>query len=462
MSLQLYNTLTKKKEEFIPREDGNVSMYVCGPTVYDAGHLGHGRSAVAFDVLRRYLKSQGFNVTMVSNYTDIDDKMIDRARDESVSVPELAERIIPMYVRDFGKLRILPADIHPRATDFIDAMIALIEELSYKGAAYKLSDGVYFDVKTYRAYGELSGQNLDELEAGKRVELHEEKRNPQDFVLWKFEKPGEPSWNSPWGKGRPGWHIECSAMARELLGQPVDIHGGGLDLTFPHHECERAQSEVAYGEPFVRYWAHNGFVNINKEKMSKSLGNFVTLDQIFQQYPGRVVRLMYLQTHYRSPLDFSESLLTQAQAALERVDQFMRMMDIYVPGETAIDHSKEISVFERDFVTSMDRDLDVPGGLGVVFSLINFGFDSIKGRELSLVDVHTIKELLRSFDTVLAVLQSDEKPLDDMDIVLLRQREEARKKRDFVQADKVRDSLFERGIVIEDTPFGALWKRVSS
>lgn len=461
MTLQLYNTLTKRKEDFVPRERERVSMYVCGPTVYDNGHLGHGRSAVAFDVLRRYLTSQGFTVTMVSNYTDIDDKMIDRAREEGVSVPELAARIIPLYVRDFGELRILPADTHPKATDYIDAMIALIEELFYKKAAYTLSDGVYFDVKAYAPYGELSGQDLSELEAGKRVELHEEKRSPQDFVLWKFEKPGEPSWGSPWGKGRPGWHIECSAMARELLGQPVDIHGGGLDLTFPHHECERAQSEMAYGAPFVRYWVHNGFVNIDKEKMSKSLGNFVTLEQIFRTYPGRVVRLMYLQTHYRSPLDFSESLLPQARAALERVDQFMRLMDIYVPGDGASDHARDIADFETEFFTCMDRDLDVPGALGAVFSLINFGFEGIKGRTLTVSDVRNIQHAFRSFDAVLAVLYSDEKPLDDMDIVLLRQREAARTKRDFAAADAVRDALSARGIVIEDTPFGALWKRVT-
>ncbi|OGJ52574.1 cysteine--tRNA ligase, partial [Candidatus Peregrinibacteria bacterium RIFOXYC2_FULL_41_22] len=319
MTLKVKNTLSGKKEEFKPIKDNHVGMYVCGPTVYDFGHLGHGRSAVVFDIIRKYLKYKGYDVTYVSNYTDIDDKMINRANKEGITVKQLAEKIIPEYQEDYGQLKIDKPDTQPKATQYIPQMIELIKKLIEKGYAYELEDGVYYEVEKFAHYGKLSGQNQDELKAGARIEKDDKKRHPHDFVLWKKAKPDEPSWPSPWGEGRPGWHIECSAMSMDLLGETFDIHGGGMDLIFPHHEDEIAQSEAATGKSYVKYWLHNGFITINNEKMSKSLGNFFTLKEIFAKYNPNTVRYMIIGTHYRSPINFSHELLDQSENALSRI-----------------------------------------------------------------------------------------------------------------------------------------------
>ncbi|MFA7277933.1 MAG: cysteine--tRNA ligase [Candidatus Gracilibacteria bacterium] len=459
-SIKIFNTLTRTKEEFVPHEPGKVAMYVCGPTVYDRGHLGHGRSSVAFDVIRRFFMYQGFDVKFVSNYTDIDDKMITRAAEKGITVAQLAADIIPLYKEDFGELRVLPADVHPMATEYTDAMISLISELEKKDCTYMANDGVYFDITKFPEYGKLSGQNLDELQAGSRVAVNDDKRNPQDFVLWKLEKPGEPAWESPWGRGRPGWHIECSAMVKSVLGQPIDIHGGGLDLIFPHHECEVAQSEAAYGVPFSKYWVHNGFVNINKEKMSKSLNNFVTLRESFKSYPGRVIRYLYLLTHYRSPLDFSEEVLEQAKNSLARIDQFWRLLANYKVGD--LDGLKNIDIEgpARKFDDFLSNDFDVPGALGVLFSAISDFNEDMSLSALSQDQVNSIKNLFLKFDQVLAILPDEEKDLDSEIQGLIDERETARKAKDFAKSDEIRDALKARGIVLEDTPNGVMWKRV--
>lgn len=458
--IQIFNTLTRRKESFTPLKDGYVSMYVCGPTVYDRGHLGHGRSAVVFDVIRRYFLYRGYKVTFVSNYTDIDDKLITRAAERGITVSQLAEEIIPLYKEDFRQLRVMPADVHPLATEYTQQMIELIQVLESKGITYVTSDGVYFDVSKYEPYGKLSGQNLDELQAGARIAVKEEKRNAQDFVLWKFEKPGEPAWESPWGRGRPGWHIECSAMVKSVLGQPIDIHGGGLDLIFPHHECEVAQSEAAYGDPFVRYWIHNGFVNINKEKMSKSLHNFITLSESFKHYPGRIIRYLYLLTHYRSPLDFSDNLLEQAKNSLARIDQFGNLLDHYKPAEQETGTASLLEDYERRFQEFMNNDFDVPGALGVVFSLISEINDLMQKKLLSATDIQLVREWMGRIDSVFALAADETDGVDPEIDALIAERETARKAKDFKKSDEIRDALKIRGIVLEDTPDGVMWKRV--
>jgi len=320
--MRIFNTLKKEKVEFIPLKEQKVGIYLCGPTVYDYGHLGHGRSAIVFDLLRRYLLYKGYEVTYVRNWTDIDDKTIERAKEEGITVKELTEKFIREYEDDFAKLNILEPDFAPKATEHIKEIITFIERLFDNGHAYVLEDGVYFDIQTFPAYGKLSGQSLDELRSGARIEVVETKRNPGDFALWKFKKPGEPSWPSPWGRGRPGWHIECSVMSVCYLGGEFDIHCGGQDLIFPHHEDEIAQAQGA-GYRFARYWMHNGFLNIDDEKMSKSLGNFFTLREIFEKYSPLTVRFFLLSAHYKAPLNFSRSVLEQAENALTRYNDFI-------------------------------------------------------------------------------------------------------------------------------------------
>ncbi len=459
--IRIFNSLSREKEEFVPQREGVVTMYVCGPTVYDRGHLGHGRSAVVFDVIRRYFSYRGFQVNYVSNYTDIDDKMITRAAERGISVAELADEIIPLYREDFAELRILPADAHPKATEYVKEMIELISVLEEKGATYVLDDGVYYDVSVFEGYGKLSGQKLDELQAGARVAVKDAKRGPSDFVLWKFEKPGEPAWDSPWGRGRPGWHIECSAMVKTVLGQPIDIHGGGLDLTFPHHECEIAQSELAYGAPFARYWMHNGFVNIDKEKMSKSLNNFITLRESFKSYPGRVIRFLYLLTHYRSPLDFSADLLEQAKGGLARIDQFLGLLGHYKPGDADAGVAERLEEEEKQFQTFLDNDFDVSGALGVVFRVVTDMNDAMQKKLLSGRDVQLVRDWMGRVDSILAVAPDvDDREVDPEIDALIQEREAARKARDFARSDEIRDMLKVRGIVLEDTPDGVMWKRV--
>ncbi|PIR54761.1 cysteine--tRNA ligase [Candidatus Peregrinibacteria bacterium CG10_big_fil_rev_8_21_14_0_10_36_19] len=461
--MKIFDTHLSKKIEFTPLVDGEISMYVCGPTVYDLAHLGHGRSAVSFDVMRRYFLFKGFEVKFVSNYTDIDDKMINRANDESITVPELANKIIPEYAEDYGKLGVMIPTVQPKATDYIEGMIDIISKLEERGHVYSLDDGVYFDVSSYEKYGEFSGQNLDELQMGSRVDVKDSKRNPQDFVLWKFKKDGEPFWPSPWGDGRPGWHIECSAMSFAELGEKFDIHGGGLDLKFPHHECEVAQSCAVFGEDsFAQHWMHNGFIQIDNEKMSKSLGNFFTLREIFQKYDPRVVRFMFLQTHYRNPVNFSDVLLDQAKAGLERIHNFYRYyadLDLSTLPDGNGDGLWGKECLES-FADSMDNDFDTSGGLGAVFHMISSINSMSTLGTLTSDQVQSALEAISAVDKVFAVLIPENETIDDEIEALIKEREEARANKDWAKSDSIRDDLKSRGIELDDTPNGTLWKRV--
>ena len=455
--MKIFNTQSGKKEDFIPLKDGFAGIYVCGPTVYDLPHLGHGRSAVSFDVIRRYFSYKGFEVKFVSNYTDIDDKMINRANQEGISVVELTNRIIPEYELDYGRLGILPSDVAPKATEHIEEMIFLIKKLEAAGHTYVLDDGVYFNVDSFASYGELSGQDLEELKMGARVEVKESKKNPHDFVLWKFKKEGEPFWASPWGDGRPGWHIECSAMSHKHLGEKFDIHGGGLDLVFPHHECEVAQSKAVFGpDSFAKYWIHNGFINIDNEKMSKSLGNFFTLRDILNRYPAQAVRLMFMQTHYRNPINFSLDLLDQSKAALARLQDFVRN---FKTGEFVDGVTLNVEEYKLRFDQFMDNDFDTSGALGVIFELLN-EYNSLKAAAgVRSGDRDAVENFLKEVDKVLGVIFFEEEALSKELQKLIEEREKARKNRDFKRSDEIRDMLIEKGIVLEDGPSGTIWKR---
>lgn len=469
--LRIKNTLSGEKEEFKPLVAGKVSMYVCGPTVYDRGHLGHGRSAVCFDVVRRYLLYKGFDVRFVSNYTDIDDKMINRAREDGVTVSELAARIIPLYAEDYAELGVMAPDYSPRATEYISEMIEFVGRLADAGVTYTIpGDGVYFDVSKAASYGKLSGQNLEDLKVGARVAENLGKKNPYDFVVWKFAKEGEPSWKAPFGEGRPGWHLECSVMSWKLLGEKFDIHGGGADLSFPHHECEIAQSEAVFGGgSFAKYWMHNGFININKEKMSKSLGNFFTLRDVLGKYSGQVVRFMFLQTHYANPIEFSFDLLEQAKAGLERIHGFVRSLrngyeklpkNVYEldldKAKIGIDSKLELGKFEESF----DDDFNSSGALSVIFDLINTVNGLRSAGKLTKEEVDETENILKKIDSVLGVIFFKEESLDKEVEDLIKEREEARKSKDFAKSDAIRKTLLEKGIELEDTPKGTVWKRV--
>jgi cysteinyl-tRNA synthetase len=460
MTIKIYNTRKKKKEEFVPVKDGQVSMYVCGPTVYDLGHLGHGRSAVAFDIIRKYFEYKNYKVKFVSNYTDIDDKMINRAKEEGISVQDLADRIIPEYEKDYGALGIKKPDVQPKATEHIKEIIEIIKKLETDGFTYVLEDGVYYDVSKFGDYGKLSGQNLEDLKMGARVEVNEAKRHPYDFVLWKFKKEGEPFWASPWGEGRPGWHIECSAMTWKHLGEKFDIHGGGLDLTFPHHECEVAQSKGAFGkDAFAKYWMHNGFIQVDNEKMSKSLGNFFTLRDIFKKYDPQVVRFMFLQTHYRNPINFSDKLLEQSKAGLERLHDFIKKLRTgyeKLPKDGSLDRN-----LKNSFDEFMDNDFDTAGALSVVFDLVKLVNTLRVENNLTQKDVDEAEKFLKETDQVLGIIYtSKEESINSNVEDLISKREEARKAKDFKKSDEIRDHLKTQGIELEDTPHGTIWKKV--
>jgi len=460
MTLFVKNTLSGKKEEFKPLNDNKVGLYICGPTVYDSGHLGHGRSAVAFDIIQKYLRYKGFDVTYISNYTDIDDKMIKRANEEGISVPNLADKIIPKYKEDYGKLRIAKPDKQPRATAFIPQMIDLIQKLMDKGVAYELEDGIYFQIEKFPDYGKLSHQKLDELRAGSRVEKDFQKKHPHDFVLWKKAKPREPKWDSPWGEGRPGWHIECSAMSMHLLGETFDIHGGGMDLTFPHHEDEIAQSEAATGKKYVKYWLHNGFINIDDEKMSKSLGNFFTLKEIFEKYDPLAVRYLFLGTHYRSPINFSDKILDQAENGLQRIRDFLINLKNYKSKtKNTPNLEKMLSEAIDNFEKKMDDDFDTAGALGALYSLIKEVNILMKGKLLAEKDQWEIMETMQKMDSVLSILPEVDENLDSEVETLIKERNQARANKDFARSDEIRDELATKGIVLEDTPEGTIWKK---
>ena len=472
MALRVFNTLTRGKEDLKPVHPGEIRIYVCGVTVYDLSHIGHGRSAIVFDVMRRYLKHRGHAVKLVKNFTDIDDKIIRKANQEGVSAQEISERYIEEYRTDMASLGVAPADVEPKATEHVPQMVALIERLIAKGMAYPVDGDVYFDVRRFPGYGRLSGKNLEELQAGARVEVDERKRDPMDFALWKGAKPGEPAWPSPWGQGRPGWHIECSAMAMQYLGEMLDIHGGGEDLVFPHHENEIAQSEAATGKPFSRYWVHNGFVNLAAEKMSKSLGNTLTIKDLVRRHDPEALRLYLLGTHYRHPLEFGDERIVEAGRALARLRALKDEADrIAARGTPAPgpDHGlfEEVAAHRARFEAAMDDDFNTPQALGVLFDLarvLHGARDQVAqgtaGAGAFLLGVGELVVLAR----VLGLLEGArrEVAVDPQlkarieSLVYLRQ--EARRQRDFGEADRLRDELSRLGVVLEDTRDGTSWK----
>lgn len=458
--MKLYNTLTKSKEEFIPLKPGEVTMYSCGPTVYNYFHIGNARPFIVFDVLRRFLEYRGFKVTFVQNFTDIDDKMIKRANEEGNTVSEIADRYIKEYYVDARGLGIKDPTVAPRATDNMDAIISMIKELIEKGYAYEVDGDVYFKTSKFDEYGKLSGHNLEDLEAGARIGVDERKENAMDFALWKAHKPGEPAWDSPWGKGRPGWHIECSAMANRFLGETIDIHSGGQDLIFPHHENEIAQSEACNGKPFARYWLHNGFININNEKMSKSKGNFFTVRDIVKHFDYEVIRFFLLSAHYRSPINFSDALLEQAQSALNRIYECRDNLNFLLSNtqNDAFDEEiyRDIEVYRSKFIEAMEDDLNTADALGAIFELVR----EINSRITAASDVgkKTISsalDLLNELTDVLGIMRKErDVVLDDSIKALIEERQKARAERNFKRADEIRDQLKEMGIELQDTPQG--------
>ena len=462
--MKLYNTLTRKKEDFVPIHENQVRMYCCGPTVYNYFHIGNARPFIIFDAFRRYLEYKGYHVTYVQNFTDIDDKMIQRANEEDTTVAELGKRFIEEYFKDADGLGIKRATIHPKATEHIGEIMEFIERLIEKGLAYEVDGDVYFDTSAYEDYGKLSKQNLDDLEAGARVDLDDKKRNPMDFALWKAQKPKEPAWDSPWGKGRPGWHIECSAMATKYLGETIDIHAGGQDLTFPHHENEIAQSEGLTGKPFANYWIHNGYINVNNRKMSKSLGNFFTIRDISREYDLEIVRLFMLSAHYRNPVNFSHELLDQAKSALERLYNAKNNLE-YLLGE-AQDREmapKEQEIYDgmdgyvKDFEEAMEDDINTADALSVIFDLVRDANTHLK-VESSKKLVQKFYDVFKTLTDILGIAQKEQqKSLDEEIEELIEQRQQARKAKDWATADKIRDDLKERGIILEDTPHGVRW-----
>ncbi len=482
MSLRIYNTLTRQKEPFTPLVPGEVGMYVCGVTPYDVSHIGHARSALVFDVVARYLRYRGYRVTFVKNYTDVDDKIIARANQLKAPIAELTQRYIQAYEDDMAKLGVMPPTKAPRATEHIPGMVELIVRLVSAGAAYAVAGDVYFEVARFPAYGRLSGKNLDELLAGARVDVNERKRDPRDFALWKAAKPGEPSWPSPWGPGRPGWHIECSAMAMKYLGETLDLHGGGEDLVFPHHSCEIAQSEAATGKPFARFWLHNGFVNLGSEKMSKSLGNTLTIEALLKRHDPEALRLYLLQTHYRNPVEFTEEGVAGMRRPLERVRElvddlegFRQLIDEagrLVPTEPSPDGSflATVAALRERFETAMDDDFNTPQAIGVLNLLatalgeerervrtgIHGGQDFVTGVNV-LIDLGQVLGLsMKGHRSERAQVFEPERRayIDD----LVEKRKLARERRDWTQADALRAELDALGVAVEDTPTGPKWK----
>jgi cysteinyl-tRNA synthetase len=485
MPLRIYNTLSNSKEEFHPLKEGKVGMYVCGVTAYDFSHIGHARAAMVFDVMVRYLRYKGYEVTYVRNYTDVDDKIINKARAEGVDSRTIAERYIREYDHDMGALKVEMPTFTPRATEHIPEMIRLIQRLIENGYGYVIEGDVFYEVSRFASYGRLSGKDIEQLQAGARVEVDDRKKNPLDFALWKSSKPGEPAWDSPWGKGRPGWHIECSAMSHHLLGETFDIHGGGADLIFPHHENEIAQSEGATGKPFVRYWMHNGFVNINQEKMSKSLGNIFTIREILEHYYPEALRVFLLSHHYRSPVDFSDQNLNEAQMALDRLYALLKDLKEMKgrgsssshPGEEAV--LSQVRTLPEMFEEAMDDDFNTASALGVLHRStreLNRGLaQAKKGDEIGFSSAlcDEAAKTITAMGTILGILTSDpeeyftkkqEKGMKQVGVseeeILARieERRIAREKKEWKKADLIRQELLAHGILLEDTSQGTIWK----
>jgi cysteinyl-tRNA synthetase len=488
MPLRVHNTLSGKKEELVPLQGNKVGMYVCGVTVYDLCHIGHARSAIIFDMIYRYLRYRGYEVTFVRNFTDIDDKIINRANQEKTDYKTIAERYIREFEVDMGGLGLEKATVEPRATDHIPEMIDLVSNLMAKGIAYQSGGDVFFSVEKFRDYGKLSKRNLEEMQAGARVEIDEKKQNPLDFVLWKGSKPDEPFWESPWGKGRPGWHIECSVMSAKYLGETFDIHGGGKDLVFPHHENEIAQSEGATGKPFARYWIHNGFINLNREKMSKSLGNILTIKEVLKEWHPEVLRLFFLSSHYRSPLDYTEESLKEAKSGLDRFYSTLKAVQDELKRPVEPPKGKPIPIpeparqaiesFQARFEEAMDDDFNTAQSMGYFFDLqthLNSLLTLSKGRPTEEM-LSLLKKAAEAFSKtgwVFGLFREDPENylneqkkagLTKLNITeeeilnLIGDRNAARKEKNWKRADEVRNELLKKGIVLEDTPSGTIWK----
>jgi cysteinyl-tRNA synthetase len=464
MSIHVYNSLSKKKEPFIPIEEGKVKMYVCGPTVYNYIHIGNARPPIVYDMVRKYLEYRGYDVTFISNFTDVDDKIIRAANELGEDVFKVANRFIEAYHKDTCALGVKEADIHPRVTETIPEIIVFIEALVKKGYAYEAKGDVYFRTRKFEGYGKLSSQSIEDLRSGARIEVDERKEDALDFVLWKAAKEGEVSWESPWGEGRPGWHIECSAMVKKYLGDTIDIHAGGQDLSFPHHENEIAQSEALTGKPMANYWLHNGFININNEKMSKSLGNFVLANEIIRQHSAEVVRFFMLTAHYRSPINFSDELLEGARSGLERLKTAVSSLEHRL--EESANFGQEADWLERidkqkqRFIQEMDDDFNSANGIAVLFDLAKEANRYLREEQTSKKVLEAFLSLFNEFANVLGLTLHSQKELLDAEIEqLIEKRNEARKQKDFALADQIRDELKEQGIILEDTSQGVRWKR---
>ncbi|HEX9818145.1 MAG TPA: cysteine--tRNA ligase [Methylomirabilota bacterium] len=456
--MRVYNTLTRSKEELVPATPGEIRMYSCGVTVYDLSHVGHARMMIVFDVISRYLRFAGYRVTFVRNFTDIDDKIIRRANQEGVPAREVSERYVAAFREDIAALGALPPEVEPKATDHVPGMVALIERLVAGGHAYVVDGDVYFEVRRFPPYGKLSGKNLDDLLVGARVEVDERKRDPRDFALWKAAKPGEPAWESPWGHGRPGWHIECSAMAMRYLGESFDIHGGGEDLIFPHHEAEIAQSEAVTGKPFARYWLHNGMVNLGREKMSKSLGNTLTIRELVTRHDPAALRLFLLGTHYRSPLEWAEERVEDSARALERLWRPIDDADKHAASEPRAPGQSlppELMGFRQRFIAAMDDDFNTPEALAALFDFSR----ALRGSEVSVPVFVRGAEELKALAGALGLQGPRRGGLDETQIArLIEERAEARRQRNFEQADEIRARIEQLGAVLEDTTAGTVWR----
>ena len=475
--IQIYNTLTRRKEAFEPLNPPKVTIYNCGPTVYDHFHIGNARNFVFMDMVRRYLEYCGYQVKFVQNLTDIDDKIIKRANEEGITASDVTARYIPCYFEDAGKLHIRKADAHPRATEHVADIIAFIQGLVDKGLAYAANGSVYYSVGNFKGYGKLSGRRLADMLDGARVEVLDEKRAPGDFVLWKAAKPGEPKWESPWGEGRPGWHIECSVMSMKHLGETIDIHAGGSDLIFPHHENEIAQSEGLTGKPYVRYWLHNGFLNIDSQKMSKSLGNFLKIDQVLERFSPAAVRHFLLSAHYRSPLDLTETALAESDSAVRRINDAIetgtKVIALSGARETA-GETEEAQTLHKRFEEAMDDDFNTPRALAVLFEIVTLihavrveagkapageGREALLTRLAGLLGLATVLRDFFSFAEAPEAPATGDSLTEPLMQLLIETRQLARKNKVFTIADTIRDRLGELGIILEDHPQGTIWKR---
>lgn len=470
--MKIYNTMTKKKEEFVPIEEGKVSMYVCGPTVYSYIHIGNARPIVVFDTVRKFLEYKGYQVNFVSNFTDVDDKIIKRAIEEGISASEVSERYIEEYKIDTKGLNVKEASKHPKATEEIDEMIEMISDLIKKGHAYEKNGTVYFRTRTFDSYGKLSKKNIDDLEAGARIAVNEEKEDPMDFVLWKPKKEGEPSWDSPWGKGRPGWHIECSVMSKKYLGEQIDIHAGGEDLIFPHHENEIAQTEACTGKEFAKYWMHNAFVNIENKKMSKSEGNFFTVREISESFEPSVLRFFLLSVHYRSPINFNRKIMEASKNGLERIQTAVEQLDYLkevkeknqdintkqTQEECVLFH--EFELLNQKFDKAMEDDFNTADAITAIFEMVKLANSKITiNSSYEMIEKVSGKILLLC--DILGIEAKKKKEILEEEIEqLIADRQAARKAKDFAKADEIRMKLSDMGIVLEDTREGVKWKRV--